>query len=161
MSHADKRCEPSRSFSGFPQDGHNEGAFVRASYNRGGFVSKTSSLYIAQGLILGQTGEHNAGGILDRTSLPLVQHRPTRRTDIPGAGTVQHAAELDTGEAPRRSTPFVQRDTLRTVLATSGIWTFGPRIQNSSPVRLSTQIDCWNHASVNSFGPPRTSSLGP
>ena len=31
-------------------------------------------------LILGQTGGHLAGGILDRTSLPLVQHRPTRRT---------------------------------------------------------------------------------
>ena len=27
-------------------------------------------------LILGQTGGHIAGGILDRTSLPLVQHRP-------------------------------------------------------------------------------------
>ena len=41
--------------------------------------------------------------ILDRTSLPLVQHRPTRRTDLPGAGLVQHAAELDTGEATSRS----------------------------------------------------------
>ena len=48
--------------------------------------------------VLGHTSGH-----LARTSLPLVQHRPTRRTDLPGAGTVQHAAELDTGEATSSS----------------------------------------------------------
>ena len=96
--------------------------------------------------------------ILDRTSLPLVQHRPTRRTDLPGAGLVQHAAELDTGEATsrsgyrRRSFPtsgnvlvwtflLVQRSTLRTFLATLVLLVSAIQVQQHRYCSESNSVD--------------------
>ena len=88
--------------------------------------------------------------------------RPTRRTDLPGAGTVQHAAEPLTGEATRRSTlragrrtadnvlvwtfRLVQRSTLRTFLATLDLLVSAIQVQQHRlPIR-------WDRKAGNNVG---------
>ena len=65
-------------------------------------------------LILGQTGGHLAGGILDRTSLPLVQHR------IPVNNLAGPSAEVHHGWQLHSSTP--------TSIHRSGIYLAGATI---------------------------------
>ena len=77
-------------------------------------------------LILGQTGEHCAGGILDRTSIPLVQYRPTRRTDLPGAGLVQSRSSLT-------------RTTVGNTLGNTGAWAIALLAGSAT----ASTLECW------------------